>query len=109
MGGKSRKITFGQIYMELLRAVPRMPPIAQCVEAVDVLVKEGLLTSERVLASDPGFPYTQHIISGLTDIGSASLDSKEEAELISAPIAFGAKSSLPELAPGSIDRRKARG
>ncbi len=68
-----RKLTFGQIYMQMLRTRTRIPPITQCVEAVDALVKEGLLVSERILDEDPAFPYTQHIISGLTEIGAASL------------------------------------
>lgn len=67
------KLTFGQIYTRLIRAHSRIPAIADCVVAVDVLVKEGLLVSERVLDEDPAFPYTQHIISGLTEIGAASM------------------------------------
>lgn len=70
---RSRKLTFGQIYMQLLRSQAHTPSIAQCVVAVDVLVREGLLVSERVLEQDPAFPYVQHIISGLTEIGAASL------------------------------------
>jgi hypothetical protein len=66
-------MTFGQIYMQLVRSQQSIPPIAQCVVTVDVLVKEGLLVSERVLDEDPAFPYIQHIISGLTDIGAACL------------------------------------
>lgn len=67
------KLTFGQIYTRLIRDHARIPAIADCVVAVDVLVKEGLLVSERVLDEDPAFPYTQHIISGLTEIGAALL------------------------------------
>ncbi|CAM3239056.1 hypothetical protein BZK31_12720 [Pseudomonas floridensis] len=74
---RSRKLTFGQIYMELLRTSARVCSIVDCVQAVDVLASEGLLISERVLDVDPSFPYTQHIISGLTDIGAASLDERE--------------------------------
>lgn len=69
----SRKLTFGQIYTRLIRSQARVPTIRECVLAVDVLVKEGLLVSERVLDEDPAFPYTQHIISGLTEIGAALL------------------------------------
>lgn len=69
----STRITFGQIYMQLVRCLPNIPSIAECVVAVDVLVKEGLQVSQRVLDEYPAFPYTQHIISGLTDIGAASL------------------------------------
>ena len=68
-----RKLTFGQIYMHLVGCLQSIPPIARCVEAVDVLVSEGLLTSERVLEDDPTFPYLQHIISGLTEVGEACL------------------------------------
>jgi hypothetical protein len=69
----ARKLTFGQIYTRLIRSQTRVPTITECVVAVDVLVKEGLLVSERVLDEDPAFPYTQHIISGLTEIGAALL------------------------------------
>lgn len=72
-GGAPRKLTCGQIYMQLVRGQPNFPSIVRCVLAIDVLVKEGLLVSERVLDEDPAFPYTQHIIRGLTEIGSASL------------------------------------
>lgn len=75
---RSRKLTFGQIYMQLIQLQTSVPSIAHCVQAVDVLVTEGLLISERVLDEHPDFPYTQHIISGLTDIGAASLMSEEE-------------------------------
>lgn len=68
-----RKLTFGQIFMHLVGCLQSIPPIARCVEAVDALVSEGLLTSERVLEDDPTFPYVQHIISGLTEVGEASL------------------------------------
>lgn len=74
---RSRKLTFGQIYMELLKRSARVCPIVDCVLAVDVLAREGLLISERLLEVDPSFPYTQHIISGLTDVGVASLDERE--------------------------------
>jgi hypothetical protein len=69
-----RKLTFGQIYMHLLRAHQQVPPIPQCVLAVNTLVMEGLLVSARVLDEDPAFPYTQHIISGLTEVAIASLE-----------------------------------
>lgn len=68
-----RKLTFGQIYMHLVGCLQSIPPIARCVVAVDVLVSEGLLTSERILEDDPTFPFAQHIISGLTEVGEASL------------------------------------
>ena len=71
---EARKLTFGQIYMHLLRAHPQVPPIPQCVLAVNTLVMEGLLVSARVLDEDPAFPYTQHIISGLTEVAIASLE-----------------------------------
>lgn len=74
----SRRITFGQIYMHLLRLRSSIPSITRCVETVDELVKEGLLVSERILDQDPDFPYTQHIIGGLTEIGLASLAGSEE-------------------------------
>jgi hypothetical protein len=74
---ESRKLTFGQIYMELVRICPSVPSIAQCVMAVDVLVREGLIVSEKVLDADPRFPYTQHLITGLTEVGAASLSSLE--------------------------------
>ena len=76
---RSRKLTFSQIYMELLTRSARVCPIVDCVLAVDVLAREGLLISERLLEVDPSFPYTQHIISGLTDVGAASLDEREAA------------------------------
>ncbi len=71
---EARRLTFGQIYMQLLRAHPHVPSIAHCVVAVDALVMEGLLVSARVLEQDPAFPYTQHIISGLTEVAVASLE-----------------------------------
>ncbi|WP_243247757.1 hypothetical protein [Pseudomonas maioricensis] len=71
--GKARQLTCGQIYMQLVRRQPSVPSIVRCVLAIDVLVNEGLLVSERVLEEDPAFPYTQHIIRGLTEIGAASL------------------------------------
>ncbi|KPX39194.1 hypothetical protein ALQ03_101943 [Pseudomonas savastanoi pv. glycinea] len=73
-----QKLTFGQIYRELVRAYARAPAIHVCVGAVDTLVREGLLISARVLEPDQSFPYTQHIISGLTEIGAASLASCED-------------------------------
>lgn len=75
-GGNSRKLTCGQIYMQMVRGQPSFPSIVRCVIAIDGLVKEGLLVSERVLDEDPAFPYTQHIISGLTEVGAASLVAK---------------------------------
>ncbi|MCQ2993869.1 hypothetical protein NLO95_07035 [Pseudomonas syringae] len=75
--GKPRKLTCGQIYMQLVRRQRSVPSIVRCVLAIDVLVNEGLLVSERVLDADPAFPYTQHIISGLTEIGAASLTAKD--------------------------------
>lgn len=70
---QTAKLTFGQIYMQLVRTRQSIPPIAQCVGIVDELVREGLLISERVLGEDPAFPYTQHLISGLSPIGVACL------------------------------------
>lgn len=81
---ESRKLTFGQIYMQLVRICPSVPSIAQCVMAVDVLVREGLILSEKVLDADPRFPYTQHLITGLTEVGTASLSSLEQTPLTSA-------------------------
>lgn len=74
---RTRRLTFGQIYMELLKRSPRVCPLIECVLAVNVLASEGLLISERVLEVDPSFPYTQHLISGLSDVGAASLDERE--------------------------------
>ncbi|PBQ18172.1 hypothetical protein CCL09_10430 [Pseudomonas congelans] len=71
---KPQKLTFGQIYRELVRAYSSAPAIHACVETVDTLVREGLVISTRVLEPDQSFPYTQHIISGLTEIGAASLE-----------------------------------
>ncbi|RMO66700.1 hypothetical protein ALQ37_101820 [Pseudomonas syringae pv. aptata] len=68
---KPQKLTFGQIYRELVRAYSSAPAIHVCVATVDTLVREGLLISTRVLEPDQSFPYTQHIISGLTEIGAA--------------------------------------
>lgn len=76
--GRARKLTFGQIYMELVRVRPHPPSLAQCVVAVDGLVREGLLVSERLLDVDPAFPSTRYIISGLSEIGAASLSFNEE-------------------------------
>ena len=81
----ARKLTFGQIYMSLIRARPCIPPITQCVVAVDKLVNEGLLVSERMLDEDPAFPFTQHIISGLTEVAIASLQSKEDQQITMLP------------------------
>lgn len=69
----SRKLTFGQIFMQLVRTQRTIPPVAQCVMTVDELVREGLLISERVLDEDHSFPYIQHIIIGLTEVGAACL------------------------------------
>ncbi|WP_439851762.1 hypothetical protein [Pseudomonas syringae] len=71
--GRPRKLTFGQIYIELVRACTSLPAIPVCVTTVDTMVREGLLTSAKVLEPDLSFPYTQHLISGLTEIGAASL------------------------------------
>ncbi|RMO81541.1 hypothetical protein ALQ33_101383 [Pseudomonas syringae pv. philadelphi] len=68
-----RKLTFGQIYTELIRCHSVPPAIPACVTTVDTMVREGLLTSAQVLEPDLSFPYPQHIISGLTEIGAASL------------------------------------
>ncbi|MBS7472362.1 hypothetical protein KID98_16295 [Pseudomonas syringae] len=76
---KPQKLTFGQIYRELVRAYSSAPTIHVCVATVDTLVREGLLISTRVLEPDQSFPYTQHIISGLTEIGAASLRGCEDA------------------------------
>ncbi|MDU8431268.1 hypothetical protein RYA99_22255 [Pseudomonas syringae pv. actinidifoliorum] len=72
-GGQRRKLTFGQIYRELVRSQSSVPAIGVCVTTVDTLVREGLLTSIKTLEPDRSFPYTQHLISGLTEIGAASL------------------------------------
>ncbi len=85
-GGKPRKLTCGQIYMQLVRRQRSVPSIVRCVLAIDVLVNEGLLVSERVLDEDPAFPYTQHIISGLTEIGAASLTAKDAMNTTRHPI-----------------------
>ncbi|PBP94137.1 hypothetical protein CCL17_24970 [Pseudomonas congelans] len=79
---KPQKLTFGQIYRELVRASSSAPAIHACVETVDTLVREGLLISTRVLEPDQSFPYTQHIISGLTEIGAASLRGCEEPRVV---------------------------
>ena len=76
---KPQKLTFGQIYRELVRAYSSAPAIHVCVATVDTLVGEGLLISTRVLEPDQSFPYTQHIISGLTEIGAASLRGCKDA------------------------------
>jgi hypothetical protein len=75
---RTRKLTFGQIYMKLIQLHACVPSIAQCLQTVDELVKEGLLVSEKMLDKHLDFPYPQHLISGLTDIGAASLMSEEE-------------------------------
>lgn len=85
-GSKPRKLTCGQIYMQLVRRQPSVPSIVRCVLAIDVLVNEGLLVSERVLDADPAFPYTQHIISGLTEIGAASLMAKDAMNTTRHPV-----------------------
>ena len=87
-GGKPRKLTCGQIYMQLVRRQPSVPSIVRCVLAIDVLVNEGLLVSERLLDADPAFPYTQHIISGLTEIGAASLMVKDAMNTTRHPVRF---------------------
>lgn len=70
---RARPLTFGQIYMELVQSYPEIPSIVECVMTVDGLVAVGLVISEKVLEPDPGFPFTQHIIAGLTEIGEAAL------------------------------------
>lgn len=83
-----RKLTCGQIYMQLVRRQPSVPSIVRCVLAIDVLVNEGLLVSERVLDADPAFPYTQQIISGLTEIGAASLMAKDAMNTTRHPVRY---------------------
>ncbi|WP_328588287.1 MULTISPECIES: hypothetical protein [Pseudomonas syringae group] len=77
--GQPRKLTFGQIYRELVRAHSSLPAIDVCVAMVDTMVREGLLRSARILEHDLSFPYPQHIICGLTEIGAASLVEREQA------------------------------
>ncbi|QQQ53077.1 hypothetical protein JJQ97_10730 [Pseudomonas syringae] len=84
---KPQKLTFGQIYRELVRAYSSAPAIHVCVATVDTLVREGLLISTRVLEPDQSFPYTQHIISGLTEIGAASLRVCEEPRVVTRCVA----------------------
>ncbi|OUM08071.1 hypothetical protein BW686_08645 [Pseudomonas syringae] len=74
-----RKLTFGQIFRELVRCHSSLPAIDVCVARVDTMVREGLLTSAKVLEHDLSFPYPQHLISGLTEMGAASLTGSEEA------------------------------
>lgn len=71
-----RAMTCGQIYMQLVRTAQPLPPIERCVVAIDSLVKEGLIVSKKVLDVDPAFPYTQHVIAGLTEVGAACLVAK---------------------------------
>ncbi|AVE03793.1 hypothetical protein CYL20_04240 [Pseudomonas palleroniana] len=72
---QSRTLTFGQIYMALLRAHSNISPISECVVVVNLLVTEGLIVSRKVLDHDRAFPYTQHLIGGLTEVGVAALKS----------------------------------
>lgn len=83
---KPRRLTCGQIYMQLVRCQPSVPSIVRCVMAINMLVNEGLLVSERVLDADPAFPYTQHIISGLTEIGAASLMARDAMNTTRHPV-----------------------
>lgn len=71
---KARILTFGNIYMELVRTHKNIPSIKDCVIIVNAMVAESLLVSDRTLEHDPSFPYTQHLISGLTEIGVAALE-----------------------------------
>ncbi|WP_122259913.1 hypothetical protein [Pseudomonas syringae] len=70
---QARTLTFGQIYMELVRTQTDFPTIKECVAIVNVLVAEGLIVSKGILEHDPGFPYTQHLIGGVTEVGVAAL------------------------------------
>ncbi|WP_205929145.1 hypothetical protein [Pseudomonas viridiflava] len=71
---QNRTLTFGQIYMALIRAYSDIPSITECVVIVDVLVSEGLIFSKRVLDYDPAFPYVQHLIGGVAEVGVAASD-----------------------------------
>ncbi|KUG42879.1 hypothetical protein [Pseudomonas savastanoi] len=52
-------------------------------EMIDTLVKEGLLISGAVLPCDASFPYVQHIIFGLTEVGEAVVQAtKSEIESV---------------------------
>ncbi|SDX58456.1 hypothetical protein SAMN05444064_11113 [Pseudomonas syringae] len=70
---RPRKLTSGQLYFALIRLQSEVPVIGIFMEMIDELVKEGLLISAAVLDHDPSFPYVQHIILGLTEIGDAAL------------------------------------
>ncbi|RMR62802.1 hypothetical protein ALP83_03745 [Pseudomonas syringae pv. actinidiae] len=67
------KMTSGQLYLNLIRLQPAVPAIGEFMEMIDHLVKEGLLISGAILPCDASFPYVQHIIFGLTDVGEAAL------------------------------------
>lgn len=71
---RPRKLTSGQLYLALIRLQSEVPAIGTFMEMIDDLVKEGLLVSAAVLDHDVSFPYVQHIISGLTEIGEAALE-----------------------------------
>ncbi|KTB78849.1 hypothetical protein [Pseudomonas syringae] len=71
---RPRKLTSGQLYMALIRLQSDVPSIESFMAMIDELVKEGLLISATVLDHDASFPYTQHIILGLTEIGEAALE-----------------------------------
>ncbi len=68
-----RALTFGQIYLALICAGSKVPSITECVLIVNTLVEEGLVISKKAFEPDPGFPYTLHLISGLTEMGAAVL------------------------------------
>ncbi len=73
---RPRKLTSGQLYMALIRLQSDVPAIERFMAMIDELVKEGLLISAMVLDHDPSFPYTQHIILGLTEPGEAALEER---------------------------------
>nr|WP_311138712.1 hypothetical protein [Pseudomonas amygdali] len=68
---KPQKLTFGQIYRELVRAYARAPAIHVCVGAVDTLVREGFWSPQESWSPISHFliPSTS---CGLTEIGAAS-------------------------------------
>ncbi|WP_155496582.1 hypothetical protein [Pseudomonas amygdali] len=46
---RARTLTFGQIYMELVRTQTDFPTIKECVAIVNVLVAEGPIVSKETL------------------------------------------------------------
>ncbi|EFW79517.1 hypothetical protein ALP26_01182 [Pseudomonas savastanoi pv. glycinea] len=77
------KMTSGQLCLSLIRLQPAVPAIGEFMEMIDHLVKEGLLISGAVLPCDASFPYVQHIIFGLTEVGKAVVQAtKSEIESV---------------------------